>query len=672
MLHGSRIPPPARLRCVARGTSPGVPHTAWLSTAANAAKSNPGKKAEVHCAGCGVGLQTRSKDGAGYIPSADMVVALAAPDASASGVICQRCYQAKHYGRLTPVTVPEEDFSAYLSAIQEVDCLVVHVVDIFDFEGSLLPHAAAAIGGKPRILVVNKCDLLPRGTALHRVTQWVRRQAKAAGVKGLLEVLPVSAVTGQGFEELCGSVRAHRKGRDVYVIGAANAGKSSFVNRLMAEVWLDSVPRLDPRAARRSARQATAVELTAPPPGLSVGDTFTGDMQDLMAQARLEAATAAGAATDPAPRTSWVAGEEEAPGPGDVEGAVALQGPGRHGPTARMNAQGKVKGANYAGAGSGDGPMSALATAVMGAASTLDLPPALLPKRFQQAAAKVGGDATAGADSILPDLAAPVSTQRQLLSALALPLTTSPLPGTTLGVVAAPLTQHSRVYDTPGVITHPAKQALLEELGRRGGAKALRNIVCPSKRLRQRHYRLAPGRSLFLGGLARLDYANEEGGDRDILISTTSPLPVHLTSTARAEEVFNSHVGDGRVAGLGGFLTPTSGPLQEQLQWELRTFAPAVMDQLEREGHARVSGNPRRTRHRRQNRLRRCLVEVSLGGFGWLGVTPIEIEGMWGWGHTVAGASFRMAASAGVPLALRPPLLPHVASGTGPKDWSDR
>ncbi len=44
--------------------------------------------------------------------------------------------------------------------------------------------------------------------------------------------------------------------------------------------------------------------------------------------------------------------------------------------------------------------------------------------------------------------------------------------------------------------------------------------------------RLNAGRSLFLGGLARVDYINDEDDD-SVLLTWFGQLDIHLTSTAR-------------------------------------------------------------------------------------------------------------------------------------------
>ena len=42
--------------------------------------------------------------------------------------------------------------------------------------------------------------------------------------------------TGEGLDEACASILSQRIGRDVYIIGAANVGKSAFVRRMLKEM----------------------------------------------------------------------------------------------------------------------------------------------------------------------------------------------------------------------------------------------------------------------------------------------------------------------------------------------------------------------------------------------------------------------------------------------------
>ena len=110
------------------------------------------------CAGCGAGLQTRDIAAAGYIPTHRKLVelqrrsaaALDAPAAgapartlSAHGCVCQRCYDAKNYGRLLPLAVPTETYGRYLATLRALPAegrasLVVLVLDVWDFHGAAL------------------------------------------------------------------------------------------------------------------------------------------------------------------------------------------------------------------------------------------------------------------------------------------------------------------------------------------------------------------------------------------------------------------------------------------------------------------------------------------------------------------------------------------------------
>lgn len=58
---------------------------------------------------------------------------------SASALVCQRCYALKHYNKVLPVHVAPDDFKRHLALLKKKKALVVHVVDLFDFPGSVYP-----------------------------------------------------------------------------------------------------------------------------------------------------------------------------------------------------------------------------------------------------------------------------------------------------------------------------------------------------------------------------------------------------------------------------------------------------------------------------------------------------------------------------------------------------
>ncbi|MBP3966145.1 ribosome biogenesis GTPase YqeH [Paenibacillus lignilyticus] len=177
------------------------------------------------CAGCGVKLQTESSDKLGYIPQAAL---------AKNPAICQRCFRIKNYNEAASIAVDQDDFLRLLSGIANTQSLVVHIVDLFDFEGSLISGLQRFVGNNPVLLVVNKIDLLPKSINPNRILNWVQKQTKAQGLK-VVDVVLCSAKRNIGFDRVIEAIGTHRGKRDVYVVGATNVGKSTLINRLIRD-----------------------------------------------------------------------------------------------------------------------------------------------------------------------------------------------------------------------------------------------------------------------------------------------------------------------------------------------------------------------------------------------------------------------------------------------------
>ena len=178
-----------------------------------------------------------------------------------------------------------ERFESLLGAVRSSEAVVLCLIDLFDLQGSVLPNLKQIAGPNPIVIAANKIDLLPGDASSERLTTWIhgevrsicgldsprerlqaleeleankpqqerekefvwkgkalkekaKKEKEKAQEEGVLRrgnVHLVSCQSGFGMEKLLGSVMAMAKnhGNKVYVMGAANVGKSSFINRLL-------------------------------------------------------------------------------------------------------------------------------------------------------------------------------------------------------------------------------------------------------------------------------------------------------------------------------------------------------------------------------------------------------------------------------------------------------
>jgi 30S ribosome assembly GTPase len=180
----------------------------------------------VVCIGCGVKVQTDHPAELGYAPPSALDKEM---------IICQRCFKLKHYNEVQDVSLTDDDFLEILNQVGKTDSLIVKIVDIFDFNGSWLPGLHRFVGGNDVLLVGNKVDLLPKSVKPNRLKQWMKESAKELGLNPV-DVLLVSAEKGRQIAEAAEAIEHYRNGKDVYVVGCTNVGKSTFINRLIKQV----------------------------------------------------------------------------------------------------------------------------------------------------------------------------------------------------------------------------------------------------------------------------------------------------------------------------------------------------------------------------------------------------------------------------------------------------
>jgi 50S ribosome-binding GTPase len=163
-------------------------------------------------------------------------------------VICKRCHGLQNFGKVEDSlrpgwteepTLSQEKFRELLRPISEKPAVVIALIDLFDFSGSVLRELDGIAGENPVIVAANKADLLPSQMGKQRVENWVRRELEYMGVRSLANiggaVRLVSCKTGDGVSDMLRKARelAEVMDGDVYVVGAANAGKSTLINNIL-------------------------------------------------------------------------------------------------------------------------------------------------------------------------------------------------------------------------------------------------------------------------------------------------------------------------------------------------------------------------------------------------------------------------------------------------------
>ncbi|KAL4018839.1 hypothetical protein IC575_022465 [Cucumis melo] len=196
------------------------------------------------CYGCGAPLQTLELDAPGYVEPE--TYELKKKHHQLRRVICGRCRLLSHGHMITAVGgnggysggkqfISAEELRDKLSHLRYEKALIVKLVDIVDFNGSFLARVRDLAGANPIILVVTKVDLLPKGTDLNCIGDWVVE----ATTKKKLSVLSVHLTSSKSLVGVAGvvaDIQKEKKGRDVYILGSANVGKSAFINALLKKM----------------------------------------------------------------------------------------------------------------------------------------------------------------------------------------------------------------------------------------------------------------------------------------------------------------------------------------------------------------------------------------------------------------------------------------------------
>ena len=168
-----------------------------------------------YCIGCGVELQCEDAFLDGYVN----------PKMYDTTVMCRRCFRLKHYGEYKVTNKSNSYYKNIIKNIFTMNELVVHIVDIFNMGN--MDYIYSKVFSKS-ILVISKIDILPKSVNEEKLIEYFKKRYPR-----YKEVIAISSDKNYHIDELLMLIMKYKSSKEVYVLGNSNAGKSTFINKMI-------------------------------------------------------------------------------------------------------------------------------------------------------------------------------------------------------------------------------------------------------------------------------------------------------------------------------------------------------------------------------------------------------------------------------------------------------
>ena len=167
------------------------------------------------CIGCGITLQCEDPYEDGYVN----------PEMFEKTIMCRRCFRLKHYGEYKVTNKSNSFYKGIIKEIFRMDELVVHIVDIFNMGN--MDEIYSKIYSKA-ILVISKIDIFPKSINENKLIEYFKKRYPK-----YVDVIAISSDKNYHMDELLMLMMKYKSSNEVYVLGNTNAGKSSFINKMI-------------------------------------------------------------------------------------------------------------------------------------------------------------------------------------------------------------------------------------------------------------------------------------------------------------------------------------------------------------------------------------------------------------------------------------------------------
>ena len=181
----------------------------------------------IRCQGCGAILQSDSKKLPGFISKS--IIENGVPKIP----YCNACYEkmlALNSSSLNNSI--DKDAIKILKDAVATDALIIWVIDLFSFNGTLNQDVVKKVKKLNVISLATKKDLLQPVAEDESLSRFIDERFSEYGINPIYIQL-VGKDDSIDTKGIMKKINELRKGHDVYIIGNSNSGKSTFVNRVL-------------------------------------------------------------------------------------------------------------------------------------------------------------------------------------------------------------------------------------------------------------------------------------------------------------------------------------------------------------------------------------------------------------------------------------------------------
>ena len=159
------------------------------------------------CVGCGIKLQNTFKDKLGYTNNLD-------------NPYCARCFKTIHYN----MDIKVNDINNYdiINKINKLGYYTIFITDLISLNNELINNYNLINNNK--ILVINKCDIIPDNLKLEHLEENIKRVYKIKE-----EIFFISSKQNLYLNRLVNLIKEHEK---VIICGETGSGKSTLINKI--------------------------------------------------------------------------------------------------------------------------------------------------------------------------------------------------------------------------------------------------------------------------------------------------------------------------------------------------------------------------------------------------------------------------------------------------------